>query len=93
MAPPFYVPEHLGGIEEGPTLPGARSTSHWVPEVLLTHPELARTRQQYISQARRWQDSSKLSSAGPARRRAESAGAALESAQGHSPAGNRLPPP
>lgn len=58
--------------------------------VFLTHLELARTGQARISGAWR-RGGSERTSAGLARRRAERAGAALRSAPGRGPAGNRLP--
>lgn len=89
--PRYGSPGTLEGSRQARPFPGLAAPHTRIPQAFLTHLELARTGQARISGPRR-RESSERTSAGLARRRAERAGAALRSAPGRGPAGNRLPP-
>lgn len=85
-------PGTLEGPRQARPFPGGVAPPHtWVLEILLTHLELARAHEPRISRPRS-REGSVHTSSGPARRRAECAGAELGSAAGRGPTGNRLPP-
>lgn len=89
--PRYGSPGTLEGSRQARPFPGLAAPHTRIPQAFLTHLELARTGQARISGPRR-REGSERTSAGLARRRAERAGAALRSAPGRGPAGNRLPP-